>query len=139
MPDCILRLDEGVHCNPFVELEYLTYAEPYWNIAGIGLQVEVPDSRRAKVEALIEVDVDDRLEGQETDVIAQITSGEGGLLPTATEDELGSGKWQAGGCDGKIPNCLPTVEGWNYTVRLYRPAEKILDGSWKFPEPNLVE
>ena len=22
-----------------------------------------------------------------------------------------------GGCDGKIPNCLPTMQGWNYTVR----------------------
>jgi hypothetical protein len=39
-----------------------------------------------------------------------------------------------GGCDGKIPNCLVTMPGWNYTVRLYRPHTEILDGSWKFPE-----
>jgi hypothetical protein len=26
---------------------------------------------------------------------------------------------QFGGCDGKIPNCLPIMKGWNYTVRLY--------------------
>ncbi|MGA8435601.1 MAG: carboxylesterase, partial [Methyloceanibacter sp.] len=41
---------------------------------------------------------------------------------------------QFGGCDGKIPNCLPTVLGWNYMVRLYRPRAEILNGAWKFPE-----
>ena len=41
---------------------------------------------------------------------------------------------QFGGCDGKIPNCLPIVKGWNYTVRLYRPRAEILNGTWKFPE-----
>ena len=30
---------------------------------------------------------------------------------------------QFGGCDGKIPICLPIMKGWNYTVRLYRPRE----------------
>jgi len=40
---------------------------------------------------------------------------------------------QFGGCDGKIPNCLPTMEGWNYAVRLYRPRAEILNGKWKFP------
>jgi hypothetical protein len=39
-----------------------------------------------------------------------------------------------GGCDGKIPNCLPTVLGWNYMVRLYRPRAETLNGAWKFPE-----
>ena len=29
---------------------------------------------------------------------------------------------------------LPTMPGWNYTVRLYRPQKEILDGTWKFPE-----
>jgi hypothetical protein len=43
---------------------------------------------------------------------------------------------QFGGCDGKIANCIPVMEGWNYTVRLYRPRAGILDGSWKFPEPQ---
>ena len=43
---------------------------------------------------------------------------------------------QFGGCDGKIPNCLPIMKGWNYTVRLYRPREEILNGTWKFPEPQ---
>ena len=31
------------------------------------------------------------------------------------------------------PNCLPIMDGWNYTVRLYRPRPEILDGSWTFP------
>lgn len=45
----------------------------------------------------------------------------------------GSTTVQFGGCDGKIPNCIPIVQGWNYTVRLYRPRAEILDGRWKFP------
>ena len=55
---------------------------------------------------------------------------------TAKRSEDGSIDIQFGGCDGKIPNCLPIMKGWNYTVRLYRPRAEILDGSWKFPEPQ---
>jgi hypothetical protein len=36
---------------------------------------------------------------------------------------------QLGSCDGKIVNCLPTLPGWNYMVRLYRPRAEILNGS----------
>lgn len=54
---------------------------------------------------------------------------------TAKKEADGSVYVQFGGCDGKIPNCLPTTGGWNYWVRLYRPSEKILTGAWKFPEP----
>ena len=50
----------------------------------------------------------------------------------------GSVPVQFGGCDGKIPNCLPIMKGWNYTVRLYRPRPEILNGKWKFPEPKPV-
>ena len=46
---------------------------------------------------------------------------------------------QFGGCDGKIPNCIPIVKGWNYTVRLYRPRAEILDGRWKFPVAQPVD
>src|SRR5262245_14372500 len=46
----------------------------------------------------------------------------------------GSMTVQFGGCDGKIPNCLPITKGWNYIVRLYRPRAEILNGTWKFPE-----
>jgi hypothetical protein len=45
---------------------------------------------------------------------------------------------QFGGCDGKIPNCLPTMPGWNYMVRPYRPRPEILNGRWKFPEAQPV-
>jgi hypothetical protein len=55
---------------------------------------------------------------------------------TAKKSANGSVDVQFGGCDGKIPNCLPIMPGWNYTVRLYRPREQILDGTWKFPEPQ---
>ena len=41
---------------------------------------------------------------------------------------------QFAGCDEKIPNCIPIVEGWNYTVRLYRPRAESLNGTFKFPE-----
>ena len=53
---------------------------------------------------------------------------------TAKKGADGSVAVQFGGCDGKIPNCLPTVPGWNYMVRFYRPRKQILDGTWRFPE-----
>ncbi len=40
------------------------------------------------------------------------------------------------GGDAKQSNYLPIVKGWNYTVRMYRPQESVLDGSWKFPKPQ---
>lgn len=53
---------------------------------------------------------------------------------TSKKSADGSVDIQFGGCDGRIPNCLPTPPKWNYMVRLYRPGQQILDGSWKFPE-----
>ncbi len=58
---------------------------------------------------------------------------------TAKRGADGSVAVQFGGCDGKIPNCLPTVPGWNYLVRLYRPRAEILSGQWAFPQPEAVE
>jgi hypothetical protein len=55
---------------------------------------------------------------------------------TAVKGADGSVTVQFGGCDGKTPNCLPIMKGWNYTVRLFRPRPEILDGSWKFPLPT---
>ena len=55
---------------------------------------------------------------------------------TAKKSDGGAIDIQFGGCDGKVPNCLPIMKGWNYTVRLYRPREEILNGTWKFPEPQ---
>lgn len=57
---------------------------------------------------------------------------------TGKKNADGSMTIQFGGCDGKIPNCLPITKGWNYTVRLYRPRAEILNGKWKFPEPQPV-
>jgi hypothetical protein len=36
------------------------------------------------------------------------------------------------------PNCIPTSPGWNYVVRMYRPRQPILDGTWKFPAATVV-
>jgi hypothetical protein len=57
---------------------------------------------------------------------------------TARKSADGSIAVQFGGCDGKIPNCLPTIPSWNYMVRLYRPRAEILSGKWKFPEAQPV-
>jgi hypothetical protein len=57
---------------------------------------------------------------------------------TARRNPDGSVPIVFGGCDGKIPNCLPIMNGWNYMVRLYRPRAEILNGTWKFPEAQPV-
>ena len=57
---------------------------------------------------------------------------------TAKRNSDGTIPVQFGGCDGKIPNCIPTMKGWNYMVRLYRPRDEILSGKWKFPEAKAV-
>ena len=57
---------------------------------------------------------------------------------TAQKAADGSVVVQLGGCDGKIANCLPTMPGWNYMVRLYRPQAAILNGAWTFPEAQPV-
>jgi hypothetical protein len=70
-------------------------------------------------------------------------SGERNAYPlnsiTAKKGDDGSVIVQFGGYDGKTPNCLPTMPGWNYMVRFYRPRKEILDGTWKFPEPQPVK
>ncbi|MDN3922171.1 DUF1254 domain-containing protein [Roseateles violae] len=53
---------------------------------------------------------------------------------TAQKDADGSTTVQFGGCDGKVSNCIPIMDGWNYWVRLYRPRPEILSGKWRFPE-----
>nr|WP_279615828.1 DUF1214 domain-containing protein [Cupriavidus alkaliphilus] len=57
---------------------------------------------------------------------------------TAKKGGNGAIAIQFGGCDGQVPNCLPVVEGWNYTVRLYRPRAEVLSGAWNFPQPQPV-
>lgn len=53
---------------------------------------------------------------------------------SAKPDPGGGYTIQFGGCEKPTPNCLPISKGWNYTMRLYRPRQEILDGSWKLPE-----
>jgi hypothetical protein len=57
---------------------------------------------------------------------------------TAKKGDDGSVTMQFGGAKDDAPNWLPITPGWNYTVRLYRPRKEILDGTWKFPEPQPV-
>ncbi|SDJ53633.1 DUF1214 domain-containing protein [Aliiruegeria lutimaris] len=52
---------------------------------------------------------------------------------TGTRNDDGSMTVHLGGCDDGRVNCLPIMEGWNYTVRLYEPGADVLDGSWAFP------
>jgi hypothetical protein len=56
---------------------------------------------------------------------------------TAKRAEDGPVTVQFGGCDGQVPNCLPIMRGWNYTVRLYRPRPEIVSGKWKFPGTHM--
>jgi hypothetical protein len=53
---------------------------------------------------------------------------------TAKKEADGSVVVRFGGCEGKVANCLPITSGWNYLVRLYRPRQEILNGTWTFPE-----
>ncbi len=57
---------------------------------------------------------------------------------TGKKNPDGSLTVQFGGCDGKIPNCLPIMPGWNYIVRLYLPRPEVLNGTYKFPELQKV-
>ncbi|HEY5660666.1 MAG TPA: DUF1254 domain-containing protein [Gaiellaceae bacterium] len=52
---------------------------------------------------------------------------------TATPNDDGSVTVHFGG-DEDRPNLIPIMDGWNYTVRLYRPRPEVLKGSWTFPE-----
>jgi hypothetical protein len=58
---------------------------------------------------------------------------------TAKKEPDGAVTIQFGDCDGIIPNCLPIMANWNYTVRLYRPRAEILSGEWTFPKPVAVQ
>lgn len=53
---------------------------------------------------------------------------------TAQVEDDGSVVVHFGGCGDGRPNCLRIMDGWNYTVRLYRPRPEVLDGGWVFPE-----
>jgi hypothetical protein len=52
---------------------------------------------------------------------------------TGTKGADGTITIQFGECSRTTPNCLPVSKGWNYMVRLYRPRQEILNGTWSFP------
>jgi hypothetical protein len=52
---------------------------------------------------------------------------------TAKAESDGSFVLRFGG-DASQPNYLRTMEGWTYVVRLYRPRDEILKGSWTVPD-----
>lgn len=52
---------------------------------------------------------------------------------TGVKNDDGSVTVRFSGTDTGLPNTIPTTEGWNYLVRLYRPRPEILDGGWTFP------
>jgi hypothetical protein len=51
---------------------------------------------------------------------------------TGVKNDDGSVTVNLGG-NADQPNAVPLPEGWNYTVRMYRPRPEVLDGSWSFP------
>lgn len=55
---------------------------------------------------------------------------------TARKGADGAVTIQFGDCDGKVLNCLPITEGWNYSLRLYRPRDAAINGRWRPPEPQ---
>lgn len=52
---------------------------------------------------------------------------------TGVRNDDGSMTIHLGGCEDDRPNCLPLMNGWNYIVRMYRPEQQVIDGSWTFP------
>ena len=58
---------------------------------------------------------------------------------TAKRDADGSVKVNFGTSKDGQDNFLYVMDGWNYTVRLYRPRKEIQEGEWAFPEPMPVK
>jgi hypothetical protein len=56
---------------------------------------------------------------------------------TADRNADGSVTIHFGG-DEKAANYIPIMAGWNYLIRLYRPRQEILDGTWLAPEAEAV-
>jgi hypothetical protein len=55
---------------------------------------------------------------------------------TAVPEEDGSVTIDLAPTPGEHANHLYVMDGWNYTVRLYRPRPEILDGRWTVPTPE---
>lgn len=57
---------------------------------------------------------------------------------TAAPNDDGSFTINFGG-DPSQDNWLFTPDGWNYTIRMYLPRQEVIEGSWTFPKPEIVE
>lgn len=57
---------------------------------------------------------------------------------TAKKDADGGITIHLGG-DPSSANYMPITPGWNYIVRLYQPRAELLEGTWKFPDAQLVD
>ncbi len=57
---------------------------------------------------------------------------------TAVADEDGSVTVDLAPKPNGFRNHLYIMDGWNYTIRLYRPRPEILDGQWVAPEPEAL-
>jgi hypothetical protein len=57
---------------------------------------------------------------------------------TAVPDAGGGVTLRFGENPAGLPNALPIMPGWNYTLRLYRPHPSVLDGTWTAPRPEAV-
>ncbi len=57
---------------------------------------------------------------------------------TALRDPDGRVTIHFGG-DASLPNQIPIMDGWNYTVRIYQPEPPVLDGSWSFPAARAAD
>jgi len=58
---------------------------------------------------------------------------------SAKPDDDGSFTIRFGGCDDGRLNCIPITPGWNYAIRMYKPRQAILDGTWSFPDFQPVD
>lgn len=52
---------------------------------------------------------------------------------TGTPNADGSTTVRFGDFADGTPNAIPTTQGWNFIVRLYRPRAEVLDRSWTLP------
>lgn len=58
---------------------------------------------------------------------------------TAVPDSDGTVTLNLAPANEGLNNHLYVMEGWNYTLRLYRPRQSILDGTWTIPRPEPVK
>jgi len=58
---------------------------------------------------------------------------------TAKRNNDGSVTVNFGPSEDGQENFLYVMDGWNYTVRLYRPSQDVQQGKWTFPEPKPVK